>query len=83
MPEMKIHQKKTSRGMVLFIEGHVDNVEFSAAVNLIRKTANVLLYDIYYMHSDVDRGRYGIGRRFWNGKVKNSEPVTIWMPHQT
>jgi len=65
--------------MVYFAEGHVDKTDFAAAVCQIRKTASVLPCDIHYMHSDIERGRYGIGRRFWNGKIKNSEPVTVWI----
>jgi len=72
--------EKTSRGMVYFTDGHVDKTDFAAAICQIRKTASVLASNVYYMYSDLDKGRYGIGRRFWNGKVKNSEPITMWMP---
>ena len=74
---MKISKKKTIRGTVYFTDGHVNKTEFISEVVTKKRP---YLSEIHHMYSDMDSGRYGCGRRFWNENAKGTTPVTVWMP---
>jgi hypothetical protein len=76
--EITLHKKKTKLGMVTFVHGHINKDTFVTAYNAKTKKP-IVADDVYHMYSDVERGRYGAGRRFWIKKEPKSEPVTVFM----
>jgi hypothetical protein len=77
---MNLKKKKTLYGWVTFTEGHVSKEEFVTAVNdKLPVKKHITPDDVTYIYSDIERGPYGVGRRFWINKEPKTEPITAFI----
>lgn len=68
--------------MFVFAIGRHDKTMFAQAVNAFRPSTKAEPEHVEYMYSNVERGRYGLGRLFWVHKQEGTEQeeVTVIRP---
>lgn len=76
----KKHEFPNKIETTYFTEGHVDISKFLEAMKIKKPKLRLDANDVLYLYSDIDRGMYGIGRRFWCFEQEGYHPVTAVMP---